>query len=818
MAKKSANKNGTQHSQSGTFPSSGSQRTSPEKLVPVWSASFENASKIYQSFDMTLDIKVNQEWLNVVLQRFQAEEAAEVESWIERFAEVCKELGKFREKLQEEYSERWDAANRLGKENEAKEKEIAAKFAEYEAARSNLESGKADLTQEEQRLSQKNSELLERERALKLREINADAGFAIQNQLALSQLEEHQRQLLKQHEILLAQLQEEKHNLSDELRQAAKRLAEIKYNCTEEEAERIKQLEQREDEINQDKIELDRARSRLDREWSDFKRTEDDFDKRISFEIGRERESHIQELAKIERQRDDAWRKVEELKEELADTQELKQVFGERSASDIIQELESLRSENRTHQRTLDQSDTARLQQENEYLLKSKADLERDISVLLPELDEARRELSIKRVAATELECVAREKRVLEQHKNTLAVHIDDLESRIDQLTNSQKTQTPFPAMSLMDSEKEFRTSIELEDVPDLVQFSSELQNRIARAEKHVELFYSLKDIRILLGGLAMSQLHVFQGISGTGKTSLAKAFAKAMGGFCTDISVQAGWRDRDDLLGHYNAFERRFYEKDCLQALYKAQTSRWQDTCNIILLDEMNLSRPEQYFAEFLSALEKNNKDERLISLSETTLPNAPSMFKDGRKILVPENIWFIGTANHDETTNELADKTYDRAHVMTLPKQDERFQTTSSDPKSYSYLSLRKAFDQARSTHKTEVQELLDKLSKDAFTEQLGTQFSLGWGNRFEKQALDFIPVMLAAGATNGEALDHLLSTRIMRSGKVTGRYNVAVDAVRTLKDTLENYWVTCNLKGDPVNSLALLNGDIQRLEGLR
>ncbi|OXM42124.1 hypothetical protein CFY91_01315 [Pseudomonas fluvialis] len=43
-------------------------------------------------------------------------------------------------------------------------------------------------------------------------------------------------------------------------------------------------------------------------------------------------------------------------------------------------------------------------------------------------------------------------------------------------------------------------------------------------------------------------------------------------------------WRDRDDLLGHYNAFERRFYEKDCLQALYKAQTPRWegiwQGTC----------------------------------------------------------------------------------------------------------------------------------------------------------------------------------------------------------------------------------------------
>ncbi len=411
---------------------------------------------------------------------------------------------------------------------------------------------------------------------------------------------------------------------------------------------------------------------------------------------------------------------------------------------------------------------------------------------------------------------VAREKRVLEQHKNTLAVHIDDLESRIEQLTNAQKTQTPFPAMSLMDSDREYRASMELEEVPDLKLFAEELQHRIAKAEKHVELFYPLEDIRVLLGGLAMSQLHVFQGISGTGKTSLAKALAKAMGGFCTDIAVQAGWRDRDDLLGHYNAFERRFYEKDCLQALYKAQTLRWQDTCNVILLDEMNLSRPEQYFAEFLSALEKNNRDERLISLSETALPNAPAMLHEGRKILVPGNVWFIGTANHDETTNELADKTYDRAHVMTLPKQDHRFDIKKMEPTSYSYRSLRKAFNRAREERKGEVTQLLNRLTGDAFTEQLGTQFALGWGNRFEKQALDFIPVMLACGASSGEALDHLLSTRVMRSGKVTGRYNVSVDAVRNLKGALETFWIEADLDGEPRKSFELLDADIRRLEG--
>lgn len=817
MGKKTSNKYGPQQVPAVATTTAGVQRSLVEKQLPVWCASFESASKVYQSFDMKLDIEVDQGWLSSVCERLRAEGSAEFARWIEQFAEVCRELVKFKEKLHEEYAARWDEAKKLVLASEEKEKAFASQLADFEVARSAFESSTAELEGEEARLARKKSELLDIERSLKLRETNAEADFAEQNEHALRQLDERQRQLTKQNQTHLQQIHEEKCRLNDELSQSARRLAEIKYNCTEEEAQCTRQLDQREHEIKQSNIDLDRARSRLDREWGDIKTAESSLAQRIASEMEIERASHAQELVKMERQRDKAWKKAGELNEQLADTQELKHALGEHSAAEILEQLESLREENRTLKRTLDQSDAAELLRENEYLRSSKTDLERDISTLRPELDNVRRELSTKRVAATELEAVAREKRVLEQHKNTLAVHIDDLESRIEQLTNAQKTQTPFPAMSLMDSDKEHRASMELEALPDLKQFAEELQHRIAQAEERVELFYPLDDIRVLLGGLAMSQLHVFQGISGTGKTSLAKAFAKAMGGFCTDIAVQAGWRDRDDLLGHYNAFERRFYEKDCLQALYKAQTPRWQDTCNVVLLDEMNLSRPEQYFAEFLSALEKNNRDERLISLSETALPNAPAMLRDGRKILVPGNVWFIGTANHDETTSELADKTYDRAHVMTLPKQDHRFEIKKLEQASYSYRSLRQAFERARVERKGEVLELMERLTKDAFTEQLGNQFALGWGNRFEKQALDFIPVMLATGATAGEALDHLLSTRVMRPGKVTGRYNVGVGAVRGLKDALETFWIKADLDGDPRKSNELLDADIRRLEGL-
>lgn len=65
-------------------------------------------------------------------------------------------------------------------------------------------------------------------------------------------------------------------------------------------------------------------------------------------------------------------------------------------------------------------------------------------------------------------------------------------------------------------------------------------------------------------------------------------------------------------MLGHFNAFEKRFYTKEALQALYRAQQPKFADTLQIILLDEVtNLSQPEQYFADFLSLMETPDRAE---------------------------------------------------------------------------------------------------------------------------------------------------------------------------------------------------------------
>ena len=95
----------------------------------------------------------------------------------------------------------------------------------------------------------------------------------------------------------------------------------------------------------------------------------------------------------------------------------------------------------------------------------------------------------------------------------------------------------------------------------ELEAFVEDLQHRIA-ATTSVPLFYSLPDLRSFIGGLAMGRLILLQGISGTGKTSLPVAFARAVGTQAAEIKVQAGWRDPQDLIGHYNTFEKRFSTK----------------------------------------------------------------------------------------------------------------------------------------------------------------------------------------------------------------------------------------------------------------
>ncbi|MBR0089993.1 MAG: hypothetical protein IJP94_09155, partial [Clostridia bacterium] len=84
-------------------------------------------------------------------------------------------------------------------------------------------------------------------------------------------------------------------------------------------------------------------------------------------------------------------------------------------------------------------------------------------------------------------------------------------------------------------------------------------------------LFYEIKIIRLFLSAFASTRLIILQGISGTGKTSLAYAWGKFLNNPCTIASVQPSWRDRTEIFGYFNEFTKRFNETEVLKKMYEA-------------------------------------------------------------------------------------------------------------------------------------------------------------------------------------------------------------------------------------------------------
>ncbi len=699
----------------------------------------------------------------------------------------------------------------------AKDAETAASVArekvDKEAAQ--LDMREKDVSEKEADFTERTGNLAEREAAMvstqkdiEIREANARANFFDENNLALKQLRDD-----------ISRLETQKLTLHGEL---MKQREEALQKIRDDAAQVVLKLEQKQQEVEKAAGEIEAERASIDLQKLRRVR-ERQSDEQLESLI---RNELTQDMAAITRKKDnelEKWReKTKRLAEELDEARNKLESFNSleielagRSAISLIEETSDLRRQCRDKNARILQLESDSASDETAALRKERDLLEEKLRNLRPELEELKDRSSQFDIGVREKEQWAMERRALHKHKELLSIQLNDLESRIKGLTEAQGNQGAFPELGRMDTEFKFNTPASVQTIASLKKFTEELRHRIAASQPGNPLYFGLEDIQLFVGGLAMSQLHVLQGISGTGKTSLAKAFAKAVGGECTDIAVQAGWRDRADLLGHYNAFEKKFYEKDCLQALYKAQTPAFSDKVNVVLLDEMNLSRPEQYFADFLSALEKEPGDRR-VPLMESAPANAPKLLRDGREILLPENVWFIGTANQDETTNELADKTHDRAFVMELPRHEGQFDFNADfDGASYQYKSLKGAFLKVQKREEAAVRDVLKFIAKSELTKVLEEQFDIGWGNRFERQALKFLPVVKAAGGSYETAIDHLLSTRIFRAGKVTKRYDTDKDDLKAIEKALTTTLKSIFPNIVPIRCLTAIEKDVRRLE---
>jgi len=168
----------------------------------------------------------------------------------------------------------------------------------------------------------------------------------------------------------------------------------------------------------------------------------------------------------------------------------------------------------------------------------------------------------------------------------------------------------------------------------------------------------------------------ILAGISGTGKSKLARLFAGAIGATTENgrfklVPVRPDWSDSTDLLG-YKDLNGRFHP-GVLTTFVKDAMKNPQYPY-FFILDEMNLARVEYYFSDVLSIIESRNKVNRDIvtdKLLNRELLDSASLSEYG-DIYIPDNLYFIGTVNMDETTFPFSKKVLDRANVIELSDVD--------------------------------------------------------------------------------------------------------------------------------------------------
>lgn len=470
-------------------------------------------------------------------------------------------------------------------------------------------------------------------------------------------------------------------------------------------------------------------------------------------------------------------------------------------------------------------------------------ELERANEALELERNRYREEVIAARNATKELEIVKQEV----EATNALNEHLlQELESHKTALES--RTGDTCPSLSKVDTETEaddFKADVmkrmqrpELSNLGDIV---THVKNFAGSRQIEEQLYYTDNDIRAFLAGMAVSRLIILQGMSGTGKSSLPRIFSQAISGFNRLIPVESSWRDRNELLGYYNDFNKKFNAKSFTIELYRSSKERCQVIPTFIVLDEMNLARIEYYFSDFLAILQEPDHDKWLIELVSSdmrTLPmelpdsvkakmqrEDPAIYAiwekiersrqgdlkaetsdedkelltaylskmgqltgakdliDGRKIKVTDNIWFIGTANRDESTFEISDKVYDRAQVVSLNRKG--VSEGNYTPVNTKYISVDKLlalFQEAinNNQYKKEVEERLEALDS-----VLMEKFDLSFGNRIVTQTINFVGVYTAAKGSINDALDYQISTKILRKVITSDDEEALLELLEAVKD---------------------------------
>ena len=686
------------------------------------------------------------------------------------------------------------------------------------------------LVAEREELQGKISRLYERERSITVKESELLTGrLADAFDVYIKPLEEKRESILHQ---LTAQIGATQESVRQQWEKSLHDLDESNDKFRQGLIGKMQELESKQIELQTDevklgaeKVSLNREREVLEAQREELLNTqmEEVEARRTRLEI--EYQTKRESLSRREDEAQRIMRKevfIKEWEDKLGDVER------------VQEEIATLKS--KLSRSELDLSKKLSMSDENELI-----SLRLNVVSLTDELDQMRREnqAMIKETASINVKYLESQAQIsesenlrstIEQYKN----QIGQLKSDMDNLAGAKKAESPFSECSRMDSDQELQilpgyleeSDFSLSSFVDQMQWL--LFNPLPGAKNARRLSYRKNDLRVFVAGLNMSRLHILEGVSGTGKTTLPIAFVRALGGGDTNTAIQAGWRDRQDLLGYYNEFQGQFRETDFLRGMYRAMTPKFSNGLYFMVLDEMNLSKVEQYFADYLKGLEDaaGADVERggSVPLMDKAVSNMPKFLKEGLnggvELPLPPNVWFVGTANQDESTQSFAPKTQSRAHIMELPHnhpdEDEMMREiggasySSFAPDALDYQVLQNAFRKAEvkpdNARRTEESQNIFKELRQTLTR---IDSSLALGPRFERQVNSFMPIILETGGSVGLGIDHLVATKFIR--RMNENYKINSTHRKQLSDALEKAWKDNSLGSySDTSSYQLLNKD--------
>ena len=222
--------------------------------------------------------------------------------------------------------------------------------------------------------------------------------------------------------------------------------------------------------------------------------------------------------------------------------------------------------------------------------------------------------------------------------------------------------------------------------------------------------YFDGETIENYLLSLKVKPFVILTGNSGTGKTKLSQLFAQ----YLNDknnyriIPVGANWTENRHILGYCNILNNK---PQYTPAYYLIKQSQEKSYPHFLILDEMNLSHVERYFADFLSAIE-----------SKETIPLAHK--KEGLEL--PNNLFIIGTVNVDETTYMFSPKVLDRANTLEFKTYSAKDYMTNNLNKNAPTGNIKYLEDilKGNEVQEMSIQELEKLFDNEEFWDELSTE----------------------------------------------------------------------------------------------